>query len=102
MEGVPVGGGGVTGVRVKDAPTLVAAFIVTMHVPVPLHAPVQPENVEPEAAVGVSVTDMPCAKFALHIAPQLIPAGLLITEPLPVPESATMSVCCAGGVDVNV
>jgi hypothetical protein len=52
-----VGGGG--GLAVNIAPTLVAAFIITMHEPVPLHAPLQPEKVEPEAAVAVSVTDAP-------------------------------------------
>ena len=96
------GGGGVTGLRVKDAPTLVAAVIGTTQAPVPLHAPLQPEKVEPEAAVGVSVTEVPWGKVALHIAPQLIPAGLLMTEPLPVPERPTVSICGAVAVEANV
>jgi hypothetical protein len=36
-----------------------AAVIDTVQVPVPLHAPLQPANVAPLAAVAVSVTDVP-------------------------------------------
>ena len=35
--------------------------MVTVQEPVPLHAPVQPANVEPAAGVAVSVIDVPCA-----------------------------------------
>src|SRR5258708_23939515 len=92
MEGVPVGGGGgVTGLRVKDALTLVAVFIGTTQEPVPLHAPLQPAKVEPEAGVAVRATLVPVEKLALHVAPQLMPAGLLMTDPLPVPERDTVS-----------
>jgi hypothetical protein len=98
IDGVPVGGGGgVTGLRLKDAPTLVAVFIATTQDPVPLQAPLQPANVEPEAAVAVSATLVPVVKLALHVAPQLMPAGELTTEPVPVPLVATVSVCCMGG-----
>ena len=41
------------------AVTLRACVIETTHGPVPLHAPVHPVNVEPVAATGVSVTDVP-------------------------------------------
>ena len=43
----------------KVAVTLRAAVIDTVHVPVPVHAPFQPANVEPLAAAAVSVTDAP-------------------------------------------
>jgi len=33
--------------------------IVTMHAPVPLQAPLQPVNADPESGVGVSVTTVP-------------------------------------------
>ena len=36
-----------------------AAVIVTVHAPVPVHAPLQPVNVEPAAGVAVSVTTVP-------------------------------------------
>ena len=72
-----------------------AALIVMPQSPaVPAHAPLQPENVAPAAATAVSVTIVPGANAATHVAPQLIAAGLLLT--LPGPEVATESVklCC--------
>ena len=54
-----VSGNCVTGVVVNAASTLAAAFRVTLQLPVPEHAPVQPVNVEPEAAVAVRDTTVP-------------------------------------------
>ena len=74
------------------AVTAVAAVTVTIQVPVPEHPPpVQPANVEPFAADAVSVTAVPLAKFAEHVVGQLIPAGALVTVPVPVPTSLTVS-----------
>ena len=65
---------------------VVAAFMVTTHVPVPAHPPpVQPVKVDPAAGVAVSVTGVPLAYATAQIEPQFMPAGLLETVPLPVP-----------------
>jgi hypothetical protein len=63
--------------------------MVTAHAPVPLHAPLHPANVEPTAGVAVRITGVPAAYVAEHVAPQLIPAGLLVTVPSPVPTLFT-------------
>jgi hypothetical protein len=74
------------------AVTAVAAVTVTTQVPVPEHPPpVQPANVEPSPATAVNVTTWALAKFAVHVVGQIIPAGALITVPLPVPFSLTVS-----------
>jgi hypothetical protein len=77
---------------VNVAVTAAAAFIVTVHGPVPVQAPLQPVNADPAFGVAVSVTTVPLTKSALHVAPQLIPAGLLVTVPVPAPARVTVSV----------
>jgi hypothetical protein len=74
----------------KAALTDFAAVMLTAQVPVPLHAPPQFENIAPEPGVAVKVTVTPNGKFALQVPGQLIPAGLLVTVPLP--ASLTVSV----------
>src|SRR5687767_13725358 len=66
-----------------------ACVIETVQAPVPVHAPAQPAKLEPLAAAGVSVTDEPLGKFALHVVPQLTPAGAEVTVPAPVPFFVT-------------
>jgi hypothetical protein len=58
--------------------------MVTTQAPVPLQAPPQPVKTKPDAGVGVRVTCVPLLKLALQVAPQLMPAGELVTAPLPV------------------
>src|SRR6266702_3468005 len=71
---------------VKVAVTLGACVMLTVQEPVPLHpSPLQPANVEPLAATAASVTLVPELNGALHVLPQVIPAGLEVTVPLPVP-----------------
>jgi phage tail protein X len=71
------------------AVTDLAALIVTLQVPVPLQAPLQPAKVDPAAAAAVKVTTVPLLKFALQVLGQVIPLGLLVTLPLPVPAKVT-------------
>ena len=77
-----------------------AAVIDTVHVPVPVHAPLQPANVEPDAGVALKVTTVPLLKEAEQVLPQLIPAGLLVTVPFAEEFLITLtaSVTCGGGV----
>jgi hypothetical protein len=63
-----------------------AVVITTVQVVLePLHAPLQPANVDPESALAISVTGVPSANEAEHVVPQSIPAGRLVTTPVPVP-----------------
>lgn len=64
---------------------------VTLHAPVPLHAPDQPANDDPVPGAALNVTAVPLAKLALHVDPQSMPAGALVTVPAPVPLSAMVS-----------
>jgi hypothetical protein len=75
----------------KFADTAVFAFIVTLQAPVPLQAPAHPPNVEVDPGASVSVTTVPAANVYWHVVPQLMPAGLLLTEPVPLPEFCTVS-----------
>src|ERR1051325_10456926 len=71
---------------VNVAVTECAASIVTTQSPVPEHpAPDQPAKSELVSGVAVSVTTVPWAKACEHVAPQSIPAGLELTDPVPVP-----------------
>jgi len=75
-----------------------AVAMVTEQVPVPEHPPpLHPEKVEPEAAEAVRVTFVAGSKEALQVDPQLIPAGLLVTVPEPVPAFVTLNVLLDGG-----
>lgn len=75
----------------KIAPTEVLLSRVRLHGAVPEQAPVHPVKLEPSLGFAVNVTDVPVAKLALHVSPQLMPAGALVTVPDPLPESVTVS-----------
>jgi hypothetical protein len=76
------------GIEVKVAVQLRAADIVTLP-SIQSASPDQPANMEPGAAAGVSSTICPLLNGALHLAPQLIPPGSLVTVPVPVPVLLT-------------
>ncbi len=84
----------------KVAVTMVAEFTVTLQVPVPVQAPPQPVNAIPASGAAVRITGVPAVNENEHVAPQLIPAGLLVTVPVPVPNFETVSASC--GVKVAV
>lgn len=71
----------------KVAFTLWFWVMVTLQEPaVPVHTPPQPSKTEPWSAVSVSVTVLPAGKVALQAEPQLIPGGLLVIVPVPLPD----------------
>ena len=62
-----------------------SASTVITHAPVPVHAPLQPRNVEPGPATGVSVSWVPWSTVAAQVPGQSMPAGADVTWPLPLP-----------------
>ena len=90
----PTTGGG-AGMRTNVAVTASAAFIVTTHELVPVHAPDQPANTQPEAAACVSVTAVPLAIDAEHVPGHEMPPVSDVTVPPPLVEA--LSVKLVGG-----
>jgi hypothetical protein len=88
-EGTTVNVGAGAG-RLKVAVTVALAVSVILHGAVPLQAPPQPANTESPVGVAVKVIAVPGTKSAWQVAPQLIPDGLLVTLPAPVPEDCTV------------
>lgn len=75
------------------AVTVVFELRVTAQFPVPEQPPpLQPAKSEPEAGVAVKVTTVSDEKDLEQVEPQLIPEGLLVTVPVPVPDLITWSV----------
>jgi hypothetical protein len=94
---------GTAAALVKVAVTDVAAVGLTVHAAMPLHPPPDhPANTDPELGVAARLIEEPLAKLALHVEPQLIPAGVLVTVPVPLPALVTVSFMGAGPLDVNV
>jgi phage tail protein X len=86
-------------VAAKVAVTEPAALRVTLQAALPVHAPLQPEKALLFPGVSLSVTWLFCGKFAEHVVGQLIPAGVLVTVPDPVPAKVTdmVTVVVGGG-----
>ena len=89
---------------VKVAVTGVFVESVTVHVPVPVHAPpLHPEKVALlPTGLAVSLTAVPALKPAEQLLPHEMPAGELVTVPLPVPFFVTVSVNCWAGCVLKV
>ena len=83
--------GVVSGATLNVAVTLRACDMLAVQLPAREHAPDQPVNVEPGAGLAMSVTLVPETKVALQVLPQSMPAGPLVTVPLPVPAFAAVS-----------
>src|SRR5207244_3221624 len=76
----------------KAASTLVSEARVKVQLVEELeHPPVNPEKLEPESGTAVSVMLVPAANSVEQLAPQLIPAGLEVTVPVPVPDLLTVA-----------
>ena len=77
---------------VNVAVTDCAWVMLTTHVVfVPVQAPLHPVKVAPDKGDAVRVTLIPAINEALQVLPQLMPAGLLVTRPLPLPLSETVN-----------
>jgi hypothetical protein len=78
--------------------------MLTVQVPVPEQPPpLQPVNVAVAEGTAVKVTSVPLLNDAEHVAPQLMPAGELVTVPGPKPDRSAVStkVGVGGGVEVG-
>lgn len=67
-----------------------------------MQGPLHPAKVEFCPGDSVSVTRVPVAKLALQVGPQLIPEGLLVTVPVPLPPTVTDKRTPAWAVKVAV
>ena len=79
----------VVAAAVKLAATLRALSMLTVQLPVPVQAPPQPANVLPDAGCVLNVTNVPATKLAEQVLPHSMPAGMLVTVPLPAPWRTT-------------
>jgi hypothetical protein len=76
------------GIVLNVADTL--ALPVTVQAPFPEQAPPQLTNDEPAAAAAFNATEVPASNWFEQVAPQLMPAGVEVTVPLPVPCLVTV------------
>jgi hypothetical protein len=73
-----------------------------VQVAAPLQAPDHPAKKAPLAGTAVSFTLVPELKEALQVGEQLMPAGELVTVPVAVPASRTVSLNVMAGAEAEV
>src|SRR5438270_7203177 len=95
------GGGGGGAVDWNAAVTLALASSRSEQPAAPLHAPLQPAKVKPDAGVATSAICVPVGKVAWQVAPQSIPAGADLTVPEPLTETESTAPP-AGGTPPSV
>ena len=78
-------------VRLNVAVTFRAEVMGTEQTPVPAQAPVHPVKVDPAPAFAMRVTVDPAMKLPPQTAPQSIALGVEVTDPVPLPASATFN-----------
>lgn len=77
----------------NEAVTVTALFMITVQFPVPVQPPpFHPVKFESEDAVAIRVTEDPVLNASEQSPPQLIPEGMLVTVPFPLPDFATVRV----------
>src|SRR5688500_7060582 len=75
----------------KVAFTVLSESIATTHTVVfPVQAPLHPRKVEPAAATASRLTVVPGRYACRQSSGQLMPAGLLVTAPPPLPTLVTL------------
>ena len=89
------------GITSNVAVQLRAAFIVTLP-SVQSAPPLHPPNVEPPSGLGMRVTIVPSSYASVQSAPQVIPAGLVVTVPEPLPVFDTVRMKVTIGLRSNV
>jgi len=70
----------------KLAVTAFGPSTVTTQFPIPEQTPLHPAKIEKVAGMAVRVATVPPLKNVLQVAPQEIPAGWLVTRPVPEPS----------------
>ncbi len=95
--GMTVPGAGAAASREKSGVTKVAntaegetPVTVTVQSLVPTHASPHPAKLEPEAGVAVREITVPGSTLREQVLPQAMPAGLLVTVPVPLPPRSTV------------
>jgi len=74
---------------VNVAVTVLAALKVTLQFVMPVQSPDHPPNEFAPVGVSMRVTTVFGLKVDVHVPGQLIPEGLLVTVPEPVPVTVT-------------